>query len=88
MGWGEPGNRSNFPAWVHWKKVICDAQSGGLGVGSIRAFNLALLGKRVWRFKSEKGALWHRIISSIYGSNGRFNGILIGENLGVLREEL
>lgn len=46
---------------------------GGLGVGSIKAKNLRLLGKWYWRFKHEKKELWIKVISSIYGNDGGFN---------------
>lgn len=39
-------------------------------MGSLRAKNLALLGKWWWRFKNEPNSLWARVISSIYGSDG------------------
>ena len=33
----------------------------------LRTFNLALLGKWVWRLGSDKGGLWKEIIDSKYG---------------------
>ena len=82
-GWG---TRSKYLAWVRSEKVICDTKSGGLGEGSFRGFNLGLLGKWLWRCKSEEGALWHRIISSIYGryggSNSNFNSRKLGDASG------
>ncbi|GKB20542.1 RNA-directed DNA polymerase, eukaryota, reverse transcriptase zinc-binding domain protein [Tanacetum coccineum] len=45
---------------------------GGLGVGSIRAKNLSLLGKRMWRFHTEDNALWRKVIIEIYSRDGGF----------------
>ncbi|GKE69882.1 reverse transcriptase domain, reverse transcriptase zinc-binding domain protein, partial [Tanacetum coccineum] len=42
----------------------------GLNIGSLRAKNLALLGKWWWRFKKECGCLWVRVIKSIHGDSG------------------
>ncbi|KAK9057997.1 hypothetical protein SSX86_022837 [Deinandra increscens subsp. villosa] len=50
-------------------------ESGGLGIGSLRAANLALLSKWGWRFKVDKGALWRKTISSIHSSK-RLHGVI------------
>ncbi|XP_071699579.1 uncharacterized protein [Rutidosis leptorrhynchoides] len=42
---------------------------GGLNIGSLRAKNLALLGKWIWRAKTEPNSLWVNVIKSIHGSN-------------------
>ncbi|GJU53281.1 RNA-directed DNA polymerase, eukaryota [Tanacetum coccineum] len=42
---------------------------GGLGVSSLHALNGALLLKWVWRFLSQDGSIWSRVISAIYGSS-------------------
>ena len=47
---------------------MCAAcEDGGLGIIDLRTFNLALLGKWVWRLGSDKGGLWKEIIVSKYG---------------------
>ncbi|GKE52726.1 RNA-directed DNA polymerase, eukaryota, reverse transcriptase zinc-binding domain protein, partial [Tanacetum coccineum] len=46
---------------------------GGLGVGSLQAKNLNLLGKWKWRFLTEKGALWRKVIKCFFGDDGGFN---------------
>ncbi|GJR68223.1 RNA-directed DNA polymerase, eukaryota, reverse transcriptase zinc-binding domain protein [Tanacetum coccineum] len=46
---------------------------GGLGVGSLQAKNLNLLGKWKWRFLTEKGVLWRKVIKCFYGDDGGFN---------------
>lgn len=43
---------------------------GGLGIGSLKATNLALLSKWWWRFKTEKEALWRKTIAAIHGNQG------------------
>ncbi|XP_071688561.1 uncharacterized protein [Rutidosis leptorrhynchoides] len=54
-------------------------ERGGLNIGSLKAKNLALLGKWRWRFKTETNAFWVKIIRSIYGSDG---GLLVeGDSL-------
>ncbi|GJU54017.1 putative RNA-directed DNA polymerase [Tanacetum coccineum] len=70
--WGYKENEKKI-VWVQWQKVIADKKDGGLGVGSIKAKNLSLLGKWRWRFLNEKDALWSKVISKIYGSDGGFD---------------
>ncbi|GKB83567.1 putative RNA-directed DNA polymerase [Tanacetum coccineum] len=40
---------------------------GGLGVGSLKAFNLALLQKWRWRFVTQPNMLWVKLLKAIHG---------------------
>ena len=42
-------------------------ETGGLGIIDLRVFNLALLGKWIWRLGSDKDGLWKEILESKYG---------------------
>ena len=50
-----------------WDKVCESKDKGDLGVIDIRKFNLFLMGKWIWRLKSEKRSLWKDILDSKYG---------------------
>jgi len=63
-GWGYEGRKV---AWASWKKVCEPREAGGLGIIDLRVFNLALLGKWIWRLRSDKGGLWKEILDSKYG---------------------
>ncbi|KAJ0857724.1 hypothetical protein HanRHA438_Chr13g0593431 [Helianthus annuus] len=52
--------------WVAWDKTIAPIEYGGLGFGSLRDANLAMLAKWWWRFKMEKNGLWRRVIWAIH----------------------
>jgi len=39
-------------------------------VRDLRLFNVALLGKWLWRYMNEKDSLWRRVVRSKYGDNG------------------
>nr|GEX60977.1 RNA-directed DNA polymerase, eukaryota [Tanacetum cinerariifolium] len=56
-------------SWVSWEKVLASKQNGGPGVSSFYALNRALLLKWVWRFISQDGSLWYRVIQALYGSS-------------------
>ncbi|GJY91591.1 putative RNA-directed DNA polymerase [Tanacetum coccineum] len=61
---------SNKMAWIAWKKVCSSSKCGGLGIGSLKASNIAMLVKWWWRFYSEKDVLWKQVITSIHGDRG------------------
>ncbi|GJX13900.1 RNA-directed DNA polymerase, eukaryota [Tanacetum coccineum] len=54
-------------SWVAWDKVLASKKKGGLGVSSFLALNRALILKWVWRFVSQDGSLWFRVIQALYG---------------------
>nr|GEV58141.1 RNA-directed DNA polymerase, eukaryota, reverse transcriptase zinc-binding domain protein [Tanacetum cinerariifolium] len=47
-------------SWVKWSKVCSNKNVGCLGVGSLKAMNLGLSGKWIWRFLNEQEALWRK----------------------------
>ncbi|KAL4585553.1 hypothetical protein LXL04_010176 [Taraxacum kok-saghyz] len=47
--------------------VLNDKDKGGLDVGSLLAFNKALLYKWRWRFLTEEGGLWRNLLINCYG---------------------
>ncbi|KAJ9567575.1 hypothetical protein OSB04_003541 [Centaurea solstitialis] len=62
-------------AWISWSVILNKKSNGGLGVGSLKALNLALLSKWLWRFKTEHEALWKKVIQAIHRSNGGIVGV-------------
>ncbi|GKB62951.1 RNA-directed DNA polymerase, eukaryota [Tanacetum coccineum] len=57
-------------SWVAWSKVCAPVKLGGLGIGSLKALNLSLISKWLWRWRTNKDALWYHILHSIHGSKG------------------
>ncbi|GJR74809.1 putative RNA-directed DNA polymerase, eukaryota, reverse transcriptase zinc-binding domain protein [Tanacetum coccineum] len=79
--WGGSLN-SNKLSWMKWPHVLASFDKGGLAIGSLKAFNLALLHKWRWRFFVNPGSLWVKVIRALHGSEGgfdqngcKFNGI-------------
>ncbi|GJX34045.1 putative RNA-directed DNA polymerase, eukaryota, reverse transcriptase zinc-binding domain protein, partial [Tanacetum coccineum] len=54
-------------AWVKWPIVLASQNKGGLDVGSLKSFNLALLLKWCWRMISNPNALWVKVIKGPFG---------------------
>ncbi|GJU32047.1 RNA-directed DNA polymerase, eukaryota [Tanacetum coccineum] len=50
-------------AWVKWDAILASLDQGGLGVGSLKAFNLALLQKWRWRLITKPDCLWVKLKS-------------------------
>ncbi|KVI01510.1 Endonuclease/exonuclease/phosphatase, partial [Cynara cardunculus var. scolymus] len=48
---------------VAWERVLSDKKSGGLGIGSLRALNLAMLAKCWWRERTQVQATWNAAVS-------------------------
>ncbi|KAJ9547296.1 LOW QUALITY PROTEIN: hypothetical protein OSB04_019839 [Centaurea solstitialis] len=65
--WGGTNDTKKI-CWMAWDKVIRDKKCGGLGIGSLRALNLALLAKWRWREKTEPNAIWNKLIRSYTGT--------------------
>ncbi|KAJ0917796.1 putative RNA-directed DNA polymerase [Helianthus annuus] len=66
--WGGSDDNS-YMSWMAWEKVIAPMEYGGLGFGSLRDANLAMLSKWWWRFKTDKDGLWRRVVWSIHHNN-------------------
>ncbi|GKC56428.1 hypothetical protein Tco_1084026 [Tanacetum coccineum] len=70
--WGGIEDRKKM-AWVKWDSALASLDKGGLGVGSLKAFNLALLLKWSWRFVNNPNGLWSRLIKAIHGKQAGFD---------------
>nr|GEX19632.1 RNA-directed DNA polymerase, eukaryota, reverse transcriptase zinc-binding domain protein [Tanacetum cinerariifolium] len=70
--WGGDEDRKKM-AWVKWDLILASLAKGGLRVGSLKAFNLALLLKWRWRFVNNLNALWSRLIKVIHGEQAGFD---------------
>lgn len=56
-------------AWISWHDICKEKEAGGLGVKDLELFNMALLGKWIWRYLNNDSSLWAKVIHSRWGEN-------------------
>ncbi|KAJ0548185.1 putative RNA-directed DNA polymerase [Helianthus annuus] len=78
--WGYTGRR-NKVRWIQWKKMIKPMNSGGIGIGSIKDFNIAMLSKWWWRFKNNPTQLWAEVVKAIHESDSNKKMIPVKNNV-------
>ncbi|GKA04478.1 RNA-directed DNA polymerase, eukaryota [Tanacetum coccineum] len=68
-------------------KILASNKNGGLGVSSFHALNRALLLKWVWRFISQDGSMWFRVIKALYGPSITSHPVNLSSNwCSIIRE--
>ncbi|XP_021992889.1 uncharacterized protein LOC110889633 [Helianthus annuus] len=70
--WGITSEKGKM-SWVAWKSVITPKELGGVGIGSLKDANLAMLAKWWWRFKIDPESLWRKVIWSIHHNERTWN---------------
>lgn len=61
--------------WVSWNKILASEKVGWLGVGSLFAFDRALMFRWRWRFFHHPTLLWVRVVKAIYGIDGGLSSL-------------
>ena len=65
--WGGLNEKPKFRL-VKWAQICSPIQGGGLGIRNLCNFNLALLGKWLWQYATEKEACWRLVVEVKHGS--------------------
>nr|GEY64785.1 RNA-directed DNA polymerase, eukaryota, reverse transcriptase zinc-binding domain protein [Tanacetum cinerariifolium] len=64
--WGNDDNSYKIP-WIAWNSTLASKANGGLGIGSLKSPNHALIQKWRWRFLKIPTAVWVMAIKAIHG---------------------
>ncbi|GJX24024.1 RNA-directed DNA polymerase, eukaryota, reverse transcriptase zinc-binding domain protein [Tanacetum coccineum] len=54
-------------SWLKWENFMASFENGGLNIGCLKSFNLALLQKWRWRLVNNPDSLWAQVIVAIHG---------------------
>ncbi|KAK5836733.1 hypothetical protein PVK06_012533 [Gossypium arboreum] len=68
--WWSGKEKGRFWTMIPWKMLCKPKGMGGLGFRDVRLFNLALLGRQVWRILNNTDSLCFKVLSSKYFSDG------------------
>lgn len=64
--WWSNGEKENKMHWTAWHKMTETKDNGGLGFKDLEAFNIALLGKQIWRLLTKTNLLMSRVMKCKY----------------------
>lgn len=67
--WGSGENNSKGIKWLAWKKLAISKEKRGLGFRNLHGFNLALLGKHIWKLCNNPDSLLSRLFKARYFPN-------------------
>ncbi|XP_074301425.1 uncharacterized protein LOC141632812 [Silene latifolia] len=67
--WGFEEGKKGI-SWVAWSRLCQSKSRGGMGFRDFYLFNMALLGKQVWRLLTEPDGLWARVMRARYYPEG------------------
>ncbi|KAJ0601850.1 putative RNA-directed DNA polymerase [Helianthus annuus] len=61
--------------WVAWNDIMAPKEAGGVGIGSLKEVNFALLAKWWWRFKVDNKSIWKKVVWSIHHNNRSWSSV-------------
>ncbi|KAJ0667015.1 putative RNA-directed DNA polymerase [Helianthus annuus] len=79
--WGgsSAGNKTH---WVSWDLVASPKDKGGLGLNKLSNINKAMLFKWAWRYKTEKGRLWVKVVDSFHSKGSGWSFLPVKKSAG------
>ncbi|KAL4297834.1 hypothetical protein GQ457_12G000100 [Hibiscus cannabinus] len=72
--WSGKGSARGWPL-VAWDDICLPKAAGGIGFKDLHLFNIALLGKQIWRLLSAPGSLLYRTLRAKYSLMGTYSAL-------------
>jgi len=66
--------------WLSWERLSVPKIFGGMGFKSLRAFNLAMIGKQAWKLISNPDSLITKLLKAKYFPHSDYFSASIGHN--------
>ncbi|XP_074274046.1 uncharacterized protein LOC141597480 [Silene latifolia] len=77
--WGHDEGKKGI-SWVAWRKMCKPKGLGGMGFRDFHMFNIALIGKQVWRLLTVPDCLFTKLMRAKYFPNGDVMSASIGNS--------
>ncbi|XP_074360254.1 putative mitochondrial protein AtMg00310 [Apium graveolens] len=78
--WRTSKQKERGISWLSWDRLCKRKTQGGLGFRKLHEFNIALLGKQIWRFLTNRDSLVSRLYKARYFPNSSFLEATLGNN--------
>ncbi|XP_019170153.1 PREDICTED: uncharacterized protein LOC109165716 [Ipomoea nil] len=78
--WNKGGAGGGGIHWMAWDRLSKPKTAGGLGFKDLKAFNLAMLGKKAWRFLTKPESLVAKVYKARYFPKTNFIDATVGNS--------
>lgn len=86
--WWSKGSGKRSMHWLSWKRLGLPKKEGDLGFRDIKSFNIAMLGKQVWRILQSPNSLVSRVLKSRYFASSSILDANLGRKHSFIRSSL
>jgi hypothetical protein len=77
--WDHNSSNSRGLHWLSWERLSTPKAFGGMGFKSLKAFNMAMVGKQTWKLDSNLDSLIICLLKAKYFSIGDYHGADLGQ---------
>jgi hypothetical protein len=77
--WDHNSSNSRGLHWLSWERLFTPKVFGGMGFKSLKAFNMAMVGKQTWKLDSNLDSLIICLLKAKLFSIGDYHGADLGQ---------
>lgn len=78
--WNSTQSNGSKLNWLSWDRLVMHKHAGGMGFRHFRDFNIAMLGKQLWRLATNPNSLVSRLYKAKYFANSDVLHAQLGHN--------